>query len=90
MQTMTVLLKKKKTTLLPLCSVWSEMGALTLACRVCAGFPEGIEDIDESEVISCRVWEFSPASKSNLLCPRRCVQEATGSLGKNNMEANSY
>lgn len=53
MQTMTVLLKK--TTLLPLCSVWSEMGALTLACRVCAGFPEGIEDIDESEVISCRV-----------------------------------
>lgn len=48
-------IKKKKTTLLPLCSVWSEMGALTLACRVCAGFPEGIEDIDESEVISRRV-----------------------------------
>lgn len=78
--------------MLPVCFVWSEMGALTLACGVCAGFPEGIEDIDKSEVISCWVWEVSPAGKSNLFSSRRCMQEAIRSLGKkkNNTEANNY
>lgn len=32
-----------------------DTGALTLACGVCSCFPEGIEDVDKSEVVSCRV-----------------------------------
>ena len=59
--------------LVRMCFILSGVSTLTWACGVCTGFLEGVEDIDKSKVISCRVREFSPASKSNLFCSRRCV-----------------
>lgn len=54
-------------------------GTLAWVCGVGRGCLEGVEDVDEGEVISCRVGEAAPAAQSDLLRARRGVQEATGS-----------
>lgn len=58
-------------------------GTLAWLCGAGSGCLEGIEDVDEGAVISCRVGEAAPAGPSDLLCARGGLQEAAGSWGKN-------